>query len=198
MMNVYQRLNAARTAFHKLPLKKTGENKFAKYHYFELGDFLIPALGVFAEHGLCATVSFKADEATMTIRSVETPEDFILITSPMGSADLKGCHEVQNVGAVETYQRRYLWVAALEIVEHDALDSGQPKEERPAKGAVAAKSGAKSDPVQEVIAGVKSGDASGAAAYLAGLPQAKLDAIWSKLPVDIVDALSEAWPEVAA
>ncbi len=27
------------------------------------------------------------------------------------------------MGAVETYQRRYLWVAALEIVEHDALDA---------------------------------------------------------------------------
>lgn len=40
----------------------------------------------------------------------------------MGSAALKGVHEVQNIGAVETYQRRYLWVAALEIVEHDALD----------------------------------------------------------------------------
>jgi hypothetical protein len=24
---------------------------------------------------------------------------------------------------VETYQRRYLWVTAMEIVEHDALDS---------------------------------------------------------------------------
>ncbi|MNP43870.1 ERF superfamily protein [compost metagenome] len=44
-------------------------------------------------------------------------------TSPMGSAALKGCHEVQNIGAVETYQRRYLYVTALEIVEHDALDS---------------------------------------------------------------------------
>jgi hypothetical protein len=41
----------------------------------------------------------------------------------MGSAALKGCHEVQNVGAVETYQRRYLWVTAMEIVEHDALDA---------------------------------------------------------------------------
>jgi len=30
---------------------------------------------------------------------------------------------VQNIGAVETYQRRYLWVTAMEIVEHDALDS---------------------------------------------------------------------------
>jgi hypothetical protein len=30
---------------------------------------------------------------------------------------------VQNIGAVETYQRRYLYVTALAIVEHDALDA---------------------------------------------------------------------------
>jgi hypothetical protein len=51
----------------------------------------------------------------------------------MGSAALKGCHEVQNIGAVETYQRRYLWVAALEIVEHDALDATTGKDQNLAK-----------------------------------------------------------------
>jgi hypothetical protein len=58
----------------------------------------------------------------MRIVDAETNQE-IVITSPMGSAALKGCHEVQNIGAVETYQRRYLWVAALEIVEHDAVDA---------------------------------------------------------------------------
>lgn len=136
-MNVYQRLNAARRQFHGLELKKTGHNKFAGYHYFELGDFLIPALTVFAEHGLCAVVSFDADKACMLIRNTEEPAEIITIYSPMGSAALKGCHEVQNIGAVETYQRRYLWVAALEIVEHDALDAttGSDKEEKLAKKA---------------------------------------------------------------
>jgi hypothetical protein len=128
-MNVYQRLNAARTKFHELPLKKTGHNKFAGYNYFELGDFLIPALKVFADAGLCATVSFDTDVASMAIRNAEKPDDCVVIYSPMGSAALKGCHEVQNIGAVETYQRRYLWVAALEIVEHDALDATTGKAE---------------------------------------------------------------------
>lgn len=134
-MNVYQRLNEAREKFHALELKKTGHNKFAGYHYFELGDFLIPAMKVFKECGLCAVVSFDADKACMLIRSVEKPDEFITIYSPMGSAALKGCHEVQNIGAVETYQRRYLWVAALEIVEHDALDAttGKDKDDKPAK-----------------------------------------------------------------
>lgn len=136
-MNVYQRLNAARKKFHELKLTKTGENTFAKYKYFELADFLIPALTVFEEVGLCATVSFP-DKAVMTIRNVEKPDETIIFEGPMGSAALKGCHEVQNIGAVETYQRRYLWVAALEIVEHDALDAttgrDQPRDERAPHG----------------------------------------------------------------
>lgn len=125
-MSVYKKLNDARTAFHKLKLAKTGHNKFAGYKYFELGDFLIPAMETFAAHGLCAYVSFEADIAKMTILDVESPQDQIVITSPMGKAELRGCHEVQNIGAVETYQRRYLWVAALEIVEHDMVDSSEP------------------------------------------------------------------------
>lgn len=119
---VHRKLSQARQKFHALELKKTGHNKFADYKYFELGDFLIPALKVFDEIGLGALVSFDRDLATMTIVDLDNPDDTITITSPMGSAALKGCHEVQNIGAVETYQRRYLWVAALEIVEHDALD----------------------------------------------------------------------------
>jgi hypothetical protein len=123
-MNIYQRLNAARKKFHSLKLKKTGHNKFAGYDYFELGDFLIPALNCFDEAGLCAVIFFDKDIASMKIHNVDLSDrESIIITSPMGSAALKGCHEVQNIGAVETYQRRYLWVVAMEIVEHDALDA---------------------------------------------------------------------------
>jgi len=50
------------------------------------------------------------------------------ITSPMAEANLKGAHPIQNLGAVETYTRRYLWVTAMEIVEHDALDSSPSTE----------------------------------------------------------------------
>ena len=120
---VCRKLSEARQKFHALELRKTGKNTFAGYEYFELGDFLVPALRVFHEVGLLAVISFTREEAQMTILDLDDVGGrTIVITSPMGSAALKGCHEVQNIGAVETYQRRYLWVAALEIVEHDALD----------------------------------------------------------------------------
>jgi hypothetical protein len=60
--------------------------------------------------------------ATLTIYNTEA-EGTIEFTSPMSRAELKGCHEVQNLGAVQTYLRRYLWTTAMEIVEHDALDA---------------------------------------------------------------------------
>lgn len=122
-MNVYEKLNAAREEFHRAKLKKTGQNKFAGYQYFELGDFIIPALEIFKKHNLASVISFGLTEATMQIVDTEFPEQRIVITSPMSTAALRGCHEVQNLGAVQTYLRRYLWVAALEIVEHDALDA---------------------------------------------------------------------------
>ena len=122
-MSVYKKLNQARHAFHSRQLKKSGLNKFAGYQYFELSDFIVPALNIFHELDLAATISFGKEIAEMKIVDVENPQDFIVITSPMSTAALKGCHEVQNLGAVQTYIRRYLWVAALEIVEHDALDA---------------------------------------------------------------------------
>ena len=129
-MNVYQKLNAARELFHSAELKKSGHNKFAGYKYFELGDFIVPALGIFDDVGLTSVISFGKESADMRIINSDKPEEMIVIESPMSEANLKGCHPVQNLGAVQTYIRRYLWVAALEIVEHDALDSSKPVEDK--------------------------------------------------------------------
>ena len=122
-MNVYQKLNEARERFHQSKLNKSGQNKFAGYKYFELSDFVVPALQIFKEVGLTSVISFGKETADMRIVNNDKPDEVIIIESPMSSAALKGCHEVQNLGAVQTYLRRYLWVAALEIVEHDALDA---------------------------------------------------------------------------
>jgi hypothetical protein len=124
-MKVYENLNKVRLALQKTKLTKSGHNKFAGYQYFELGDFLPTINELFAAYGLCGFISFGKELATLTIISTEDASK-IEITSPMAEANLKGCHPIQNLGAVETYTRRYLWVTALEIVEHDALDASEP------------------------------------------------------------------------
>lgn len=121
-MTAHSKLMTARMTLQKTQLKKTGHNKFAGYYYFELGDFLPTIQEIFAGLGLCGIVSYGTDIATLTITDMEDGTT-LAITSPMSSAALKGCHEVQNLGAVQTYIRRYLWVTALEIVENDVLDA---------------------------------------------------------------------------
>lgn len=121
-MNVYYKLMLARIDLQNTALTKSGHNKFAGYKYFELGDFIPAIQEIFHKHGLCGVISYTTDIATLTIVHPET-DSKIEITSPMSTAALKGCHEVQNLGAVQTYIRRYLWVTAMEIVEHDAIDS---------------------------------------------------------------------------
>jgi ERF superfamily len=132
-MSVYTKLMNARLALQSAELKKSGNNRFASYSYFELADFLPTVQGIFLEQGLCGVVSFGKEEANLTIVDIDNPADRIVIGSPMADAQLKGCHPIQNLGAVQTYLRRYLWVTAMEIVEHDALDAVTGEDEQKKK-----------------------------------------------------------------
>lgn len=196
-MSVHKKLMEARLRLQAAELKKTGHNKFAGYYYFELGDFLPTAQQIFAELGLCGVVSFTADVATLTITDTDGG-GVIVITSPMGSAALKGCHEVQNIGAVETYQRRYLWVSAFEIVEHDALDATTGSERKapglsangkasPTDGAWEALDAESQEFLQKVadylIGEVSEGRTAGAALYLKeqNLTPEEQIALWTRM-----------------
>ena len=121
-MTVYKKLQEARILLQNTKLNKSGKNKFAGYEYFELGDFLPQIQSICKDVGLCGVLSFNQDMAYLQINDVDDGTS-IMFTSPMSSAALKGCHDVQNLGAVQTYLRRYLWTNAFEIVEHDALDA---------------------------------------------------------------------------
>ena len=122
-MTVFEKLNDARLEFQKKNVKKSGQNKFAGYSYYELSDIL-PAINEIAKDlKFSCVVTFGIEIAQLEFIDSEKPEDRITFLSPMSKASLKGCHEVQNLGAVETYIKRYLYQNCFEIVENDALDS---------------------------------------------------------------------------
>jgi len=131
-MNVFQKLQKCRVDLKAVKITESGNNKFAGYTYMELGDFLPHIVDLCDKYNLCTIVSFAKEEATLTIVDSDKPEALpIVFASPMSTAELKGCHAIQNLGAVETYLRRYLYVTAFDIVEHDALDSTQGKKDEP-------------------------------------------------------------------
>lgn len=127
-MSIYKKLSDARAIFRGAEIKKSGHNTYSKIDYFQLKDFIHVAENALREQGLIAIVSFGVETATMTVHDFDS-ESTITVTSPMSKCNLKGCHEVQNLGAVQTYIRRYLWVALFEIIEQDAVDSAPPTEQ---------------------------------------------------------------------
>ena len=121
--NVYQKLLEARVKFLEAGVKKTGKNTHIKFMYFELEDIVPVATKIFAELGLLSLVNFTDEAATMTVVNVEEPSDTIQFTSPMRVIEGNAAtNAVQALGASETYQRRYLYMTALDITENDALD----------------------------------------------------------------------------
>lgn len=130
--NVCIKLNTARMLMQNKGLKQNGVNGYANYKYFELADIL-PASNEIC-HQIGATIYTQFDDkAHLFFVDTETGEK-IEFTLPMSTANLKGCHEVQNLGAVQTYLKRYLYQNCYELSECDALDmTMNPNEKKPSK-----------------------------------------------------------------
>lgn len=201
-MNIYEKLQEARVELQGMNLKKSGKNSFAQYDYFELADFMPHINRIMLEKKLTGFCSFTEDLASLTLVNSEKPEERIVFTSPMSKANLKGCHEVQNLGAVETYQRRYLYTTAFEIVEADLLDPliGSPdqslegnRDSKPKQGSQKEQSANKTE-----YADVNAREAL----YVAvGKDRAKYEALLKKykvskdkIPMDVYDKMyKEVW-----
>lgn len=128
-MSIYQKLAQARVKLQEKGLKKTGKNR--NFSYFELKDFLPSVNEIFNELKMCSVVSYNNDLATLTIYDGEKDEK-IVITSPMVQEALPSGNDIQNLGAIQTYQRRYLYLTALEIAENDAVDCLDTSDQHPA------------------------------------------------------------------
>ncbi len=127
-MNIFEKLQTMRVALQAQNLKKSGKNTYSKYDYYNLSDFLPQVNQLMVDNKVTSVITFDKEFAKLTLIDCEKPDARIEFTSPMASAQLKGVHEIQNLGAVETYQRRYLYMVAFEIVEADVLDAVQGKE----------------------------------------------------------------------
>lgn len=129
--NVYQKLQQCRVDLQQISLKKSGNNKFAGFKYYELADFLPIINDLFNNNGLFSQFNIIENVASLEIINVEDPEQTIIFSSPTAEANIKGTQPIQNLGGIHTYMKRYLYINALEIVENDLFDakSGNDKEE---------------------------------------------------------------------
>ena len=134
--NIYQKLNEARYLLKQKVLKGTGKNEYGGWSYVQLEDILPEITKLEHTLGIMTAITFTNECATARVINTDNPEESITFTSPMSTASLKGCHEVQNLGAVQTYLRRYLYMTIYEIVEQDVLDRTAGEGENKGKNAV--------------------------------------------------------------
>lgn len=122
-MNLYEKIQCIKEELLKANIKKSGNNKFAGYTYYELGDFIPTIVTKCKEYKILTYFSFDNDFAKLIAVNAENPEEKIETTSPMKDLQLKGCNDIQALGGTETYQRRYLYMALFDIVENDMFDA---------------------------------------------------------------------------
>ena len=117
--SVFSKIQKARCLLQEREVKKTGKNQ--NFNYYQLDDILPPINEICNEVGICPIVSFNREVASLTIYCNEGG-GAIEFTAPMAAAKLPHGQEIQNLGASITYERRYLYMNAFEITEHDAID----------------------------------------------------------------------------
>lgn len=122
-MNIYEKLQKVRVDLQKSPLKKSGYNSFAKYSYFELGDFLPTINELMETNKVTTSFSVYGKNAVLKVINAEKPEELVRFEIPVAEANLKGATPIQELGARITYLRRYAMLIAFEIVENDVVDS---------------------------------------------------------------------------
>lgn len=128
-MNVFAKLLAVRSEFYEAGAKKTGRNIHAEFMYFELADIVPIAEELFSKYRLLMVPTFGEHTAEAHIVNVDDPSQTLIFSIPLQFIAEPGkfrMNEVQGVGAVVTYYRRYLYMVVLDLVESDGIDGQKP------------------------------------------------------------------------
>ena len=121
--NVHRKLQKAKLELTKKDIKKSGKNTYTGFTYFELSDFLPHIVEILESLGLCSVINIGEKMAELEIINIDNPEDKTSVSIPVAKASVNGANDMQNLGATQTYLRRYLYMLAFDIVENDISDS---------------------------------------------------------------------------
>lgn len=120
--SLHEKLQSARVKLQKLGLRKSGINTHTQVRYWEQSDFVPYCNLILNEERISSRFTITNQSAVLSIHDWDS-DAFIDFEMPFAQATLKGCHEIQNIGAGMTYCRRYLWMNAMELTENDVLDA---------------------------------------------------------------------------
>ena len=116
-----------RVNLQKSKLKKSGKNKYAGFEYFELADFLPKLNELMLEEKINDLFTIDNNIAKLTLIKGEEKQEysmpFIVFATPLNKDGKPSMQDIQYLGALNTYYKRYLYLNAFGITDGDVIDS---------------------------------------------------------------------------
>lgn len=114
-------------------IEKSGKSNYGGFKYFELKDFL-PALNELMEkENVNDIFTIENGNATLTLIKGDERQSytipFIMFETPINDRGKKQMQDIQYLGALNTYYKRYLYINAFGITDGDIIDNLNPNEE---------------------------------------------------------------------
>lgn len=126
-MSLNESIISIRVKLQNSKLNKSGLNKFAGFDYFELSDFLPRLNELMLEEKVNDLFTIENDKATLTLIKDEERQTysipFIVFDTPINSKGQKSMQDIQYLGALNTYYKRYLYLNAFGITDGDVIDA---------------------------------------------------------------------------
>ena len=121
-MSVSDKIEEARNCFHGM--KESGRNNFQKYNYAELKDIVPIVRRICKEYKLKTKFDWDYENNVMTL-TVTDKEDgssdvSVIPLAPLSAGD-PGKY-MQDIGRIQTYARRYLYLQCFDIAVPDEID----------------------------------------------------------------------------
>lgn len=125
--NLNESIIKIRVELQKSKIKKSGKNKYAGFDYYELKDFLPRLNELLLQENINDKFSIENDEVVLTLMKGDEKQEykmpFVLFETPLNKNGSKSMQDIQYLGALNTYYKRYLYLNAFGITDGEVIDS---------------------------------------------------------------------------
>lgn len=129
-MNVFEKIQKIKTELLKCNLKKSENNEYSRFDYYELSDIMPDIIRLCDKYKICTIINFFENHAELQAVNFEKAEEKIVIQCPVAEIHIRGANALQALGGIQTYVRRYLFMAMFDITENDQFDAVSGKSEK--------------------------------------------------------------------
>lgn len=126
-MNLNETIIKIRVELQNSKIKKSGKNRFAGFEYFELADFLPKLNELMLEYKVNDRYTIDNDLAKLELIKGEERQEytmpFVIFPTPLNKNGTPSMQDIQYLGALNTYYKRYLYLNAFGITDGEVIDS---------------------------------------------------------------------------